>query len=92
MADILDKLIDTLREQMPDMPADRLRVLEVRMRSEHGGCEAGYIAKRPALQRAVQLGHQLQAGVPVGQAIQAVGISRRHGSRILNRPLTTRAR
>lgn len=87
MADILDKLIDNLRHHMPELPHERLQFAEAMVRAELGGCEGGYIAKRPAFQRQVALGAALQTGGTLGQAFAAAGVSERHGFRLLARPL-----
>lgn len=90
MADILDKLISNLRQQIPELPAERLQFAEAMVRAEMGGCEGGYIAKRPALQRQVAMGQALRTGGSVSQAFAAAGVSERHGYRLLSRPLRRR--
>lgn len=87
MADILDKLISHLRTQMPELPHERLAFAEAMVRAEMGGCDGGYIARRPAMQRQVAIGQQLAAGATLSQAFQAAGVSRRHGYRLAGKPL-----
>ena len=87
MADVLDRVLKLVAAELPEVRADRLLQVEVSLRAELGGTEAGYIAKRPTLMRISRMGHALQHGLPLGDAIQAAGVRRRQGYNILKRPL-----
>lgn len=87
MADILDRILHTLAQVAPDIPADAITATEARIRFEFGGCDGGYIAKRPALQRAVVIGQQLRQGANLAQAVQAAGVKRRQGFNLLAKPV-----
>lgn len=90
MADILDRILNTLSQVAPDISADALTATEARLRFEFGGCDGGYIAKRPALQRSTVIGQQLRQGASLEQAVQAAGIKRRQGFNLLAKPVLRR--
>lgn len=90
MADILDRMLQRLQALAPEVQEPRLTALEAQLRAELGGCEAGYIAKRPALQRQHALGQALQAGLAPADAFAATGIARSTGFRLIGRPLRRR--
>lgn len=85
MADTLDKVLKRVFELVP-VPQDVQDRVQLDLRQDLGGSEFGYIAKRPALRHAVTMGAQLQAGQSIPQAIQACGLKRRQGYKILGRP------
>lgn len=90
MADILDRILHALAQAAPGIAPEAILLTEATLRQEFGGCEGGYIAKKPMLQKAVKLGQRLQAGESIAAAVHAAGLSRRHGYRILSRPITKR--
>jgi len=85
MADLLDRILQRVGD-LAHVPAEVRDRVEVELRQELGGTDGGYIAKRPALRHAVTMGAQLQAGQSIPQAIQACGLKRRQGYKILGRP------
>lgn len=87
MADFLDRVLQQLATELPELPPQRLQAAEVKIRAIEGGTEAGYIAKRPMLMRINRMGQALQHGAALGDAIQAAGVKRRQGYNILRRPL-----
>lgn len=87
MADILDRILGRVSELAPDLRPDVLAQVNVELRAEMGGCNGGYIAKRPADRRAWVIGQHLQAGAPLADCFAAAGIQRRQGHNILQRPL-----
>ena len=84
MADLLDRILQRVGD-LAQVPIDVRQRVEVEIRQELGGTDGGYIAKRPALRQAVAMGAQLQAGVPLGQAMRNAGCSRSTGYRILGK-------
>lgn len=82
--DLLDQIVAQLREAVPDYPAEKLLETARRIRQDLGGTEA-YIKKAPALGKALSLGQQLAAGVPLDQAFVRAGISRSYGYVLLHR-------
>jgi hypothetical protein len=88
VADFLDRVLLQLAKELPDLPTERWQAAEVAIRQVEGGLYAGYIAKRPTLQHISRMGHALQHGLPLGDAIQAAGVKRRQGYNILRRPIT----
>jgi hypothetical protein len=87
MADFLDRVLQQLAQQLPELTPERRLQAELHIRQVEGGIDAGYIAKRPTLQRISRMGHALQHGAALGEAIQAAGVKRRQGYNILRRPL-----
>lgn len=87
MADIVDRILGRVSELAPDLRRDVLAQVDIELRAELGGCNGGYIAKRPAEQRAWVIGQSLQAGAPLGECFAAAGTTRRHGYKILQRQL-----
>ena len=90
VADILDRLLHSLAQAAPGIAPEAILLTEATLRQEFGGCEGGYIAKKPMLQNAVRLGQRLQAGESIRAAVESSGLSRRHGYRILARPISKR--
>lgn len=87
MADFLDRVLQQLASELAEVRPERLQAAEVKIRSIEGGIDAGYIAKRTTMMRVSRMGHALQQGLPLGDAIQAAGVRRRQGYNILRRPL-----
>ena len=87
MADFLDRVLQQLAQQLPELTPERRLQAELRIRQVEGGIEAGYIAKRPAMQRISRMGQALQHGATLGDAIQAAGVKRRQGYNILRKPM-----
>lgn len=85
MADALDKVLKRVFELIP-APLEVQQRVQCDLRQDLGGTEMGYIAKRTALRQAIAMGAQLQAGVPLGQAMRNAGCSRSTGYRILGKP------
>jgi hypothetical protein len=82
--DIIAKIMDRLREEMPSTSSDTMRRIERDMRIEFGG-SSHYAKKDPAEGKASRLGEALAAGVPLGAAVNDLGCSRAWGYRLLNR-------
>ena len=90
MADILDRIVGRIGALVPDTPRDVLTRVEAELRAEFGGCDGGYIARRPAFLRGVQIANALQAGASVAEVLQR-GIAPASSSyRIMARPLQRR--
>lgn len=92
MADVLDRLLQMVVAEVPELQGERRDRVEVNMRAELGGTEAGYIRKDPTRMRIARMSHALQHGLPLGEAIQAAGVRRRQGYNILRRPLVKTGR
>jgi hypothetical protein len=81
--DIVRDFLRRLRELHPEQPRDDLLRLEYELRRDWGG--ANYVRKVPATGKAWCLGVSLAAGTGPREAMAALGISRRHGYRLLRR-------
>jgi hypothetical protein len=80
----VDKLADLIRAAAPDLPEGRAREIASSINNDLAG-DRLYFAKAPAEGKALRLGEQLAAGVPLAQAFERVGVSRSTGYRLLNR-------
>jgi hypothetical protein len=87
MADVLDRVLDLVQQVLPELTPERRPIVEVHLRGQLGGCEFGYMAKRPALARGVRMGQALQQGISISQAVQAETCHRATAYRILAKPL-----
>lgn len=84
MADIVDDFIQRLRALAPDFPAQAAKQLESQTRQAWGGAKP-YVAKRPALQRAISIGESLRAQRPIAQVFEDAGVRKTFGYELLRR-------
>lgn len=87
MADALDRVLELMQALVPELTPERRQAAEVHLRGQLGGCEFGYVAKRPTLQRGVRMGQALQQGAAIGQVVMAEKCHRATAYRVLARPL-----
>jgi len=85
MADLLDRVLQRVAAEVPELSGDRLLRIQVDVRNDLAG-SIGQIGSRPALRHELALSQQLSAGVAISQAFKAAGISRSTGYRILSKP------
>lgn len=84
--DTVRSILDQVRAAAPELSEDKLRTIASGIYRDLGG-ERHYIPKAPAEGKAIRLGHELAAGVPLAQAFANLGIPRRTGFRLLRRRL-----
>ena len=82
--DLLDRIFAQLRTAAPDYPQDKLQASALQIRRDLGGATA-YVKKAPAEGKAFRLGTALAAGASLHQAFAEVGVTDRHGRRLLGR-------
>lgn len=87
MADFLDRMLSVLATELPELTPDRALSVELKLRQVEGGTEAGYIAKKPSLQRISRMGQALAHGAALRDVMGAEGCHRATAYRILSRPL-----
>lgn len=87
MADALDRLLELMQQVVPELTPERRHAAEVHVRGQLGGCELGYVAKRPALMRGARMGQALQQGAAISQVVMAEKCHRATAYRVLARPL-----
>jgi len=85
MADLIDYVIQVVREVAPELSPEKLHQLEMRVREERGGMDGGYLAKRRARMNAAKLGEALRARTPLQQGFADIDVSRATGYRLLRR-------
>ncbi len=81
--DFLSEVIRLLGEAFKDGP-DAVRKTEIKIRQQSGGGRH-YIGKAPTLGKTQRLADGLAAGVSLGEAFAAAGVSRSAGYRFLSR-------
>lgn len=85
LSHVLDRVLAAFPEQLD---ATRINALECELREAHGG-RRHYVQRRPARCKAHRLAASLVAGISPGRAIGELGVSPRHGRRLvklLDRP------
>lgn len=82
--DAVESIVDMIRAAAPELPEQKLCAIALRIHRDLGG-ERLYIPKAPSVGKAVSLGEQIAAGVPLAQAFAAVGVSRSHGFALVSR-------
>jgi parvulin-like peptidyl-prolyl isomerase len=87
VADFLDRVLQQLADQLPELTPERRLDVELQIRQAEGGRGAGYIAKRPTMQRVMRIGQALQQGVAISQVVMAEQCHRATAYRILARPI-----
>lgn len=87
--DVLDELVRQILAAAPEIPRGAAETAAQRIRQDWGGARV-YIKKAPSVGKAFGLGTALAAGVPLAQAFAEVGVTDRHGRRLLKRrwPIT----
>ena len=82
--DFLEDVLRMFAEAAPNLaPTDVVRI-EQRIRQVWGG-DRVYICKAAAEGKALRLGDELAAGVPISQAMANAGLKRATGYRLLSR-------
>lgn len=84
MADIVDDFMQRLRAIAPDFPMHAAQQLESQTRQAWGGVKP-YVAKRPALQRAISIGESLRAHKPLAKVFEDAGVRKTFGYELLQR-------
>jgi hypothetical protein len=85
-ADLIDDFLSRLSQHLPQTQGQQAR-LEADLRQHWGGSNGSYIRKTIGTARKTKaIGHALQSGQPLDQAIAAVQVSRRTAYRYLARP------
>lgn len=87
--DVIDVLVRQIIAAAPGLPEARVREIAVAIRKDFGGQKC-YVKKAPAEGKVLGLGAAIAAGVPLREAFEEVGVSRRHGYRVLGRRWTVR--
>ncbi len=87
--DVVDALVRQLLAAAPGLPEARVREIAIAIRKDFGGAKH-YVKKAPAEGKALGLGAALAAGVPLREAFEEVGVSRRQGYRVLARRWSVR--
>lgn len=82
--DVIEALVRQIIAAAPGLPEARVRAIAVAIRKDFGGQKC-YVKKAPAEGKALGLGAALAAGVPLHEAFEEIGVSRRHGYRVLGR-------
>lgn len=82
--DAVTRLRALIHAAAPELTEERLDAISGAILRDMGG-EKHYFPKAPSLGKALRLGEQLAAGVPLAQAFETVGVSRRHGYRLISR-------
>lgn len=82
--DFLDEVMQVFAAAAPGLKPEDVVGIEQRVRATWGGNQV-YIGKRAAQGKALRLGGELAAGVPLDQAIRNAGLTTRTGYRLLSR-------
>jgi hypothetical protein len=80
----LDLILDQVRAAAPELGEPQLQQIALGIQRDLGGTRH-YLPKAPAWGKALCLGGQLAAGVPLAQAFAAVGVSKRYGFKLARR-------
>lgn len=82
--DTVESIIQMVRDAAPGIGDEALRTIAQRIHQDLGGTRP-YIAKASAWGKALRLGDEIAAGVPLVQAFAKIGVSQRTGYRLIRR-------
>ena len=82
--DTVQSIVELVRAAAPELSEQQLAAIATGIHRDLGGTRR-YFSKAPARGKALCLGEQLAAGVPLAQAFAEVGVCRRWGYRLVAR-------